>query len=146
MKPNRHSIIVKTVDARGLREQIILWGEASWWPGKSLMKFERLTQGRVESGTRYRQRVLLPLAPAWCVEVTSLTERSITRTFLDGMFRGFETVSFSPHENGFKVAYEMNYEVQGLANRCLWPVFFRRLHDRNIEEILKSLKAFMEKI
>lgn len=145
MRTNRHTIVIATHDAASLKKEIIRWGEASWWPQRSLMKFVRLTPGETGRGSLYRQHVLLPFAPSWKVEISAIADRGITRTFLDGMFGGSETVSFAELGSGMRVDYEMRYEVRGVLNRLLWPVFFRHLHDRNIKEILKGLKAFMEK-
>jgi hypothetical protein len=143
MVVNRHEIRIKS-DKFLLAREIVLWGEASWWPKRSLMRFVRLSEGPVQKGTRYRQMVLLPFAPSWDVEVDSVAPTSITRRFLNGMFKGFETISFMPQEPAAHVVYEMYYEVQGALNRLLWPVIFRKLHDRNIEEILAHLKKYLE--
>lgn len=140
---NRHAIVIKC-DDNALLKEIVLWGEAVWWPKKSLMRFERLTEGEVKEGTRYRQLVLLPFAPNWDVEVNGLSKNSITRVFLNGMFSGSETVSFLPTHFGFEVCYDMRYQVRGFLNRFLWRLFFRSLHDRNIEAILHNLKRYLE--
>ncbi len=146
MSLNRHVIIVKG-DPGEILKEITVWGEASWWPNSSLMKFVRLNDNdkEVKKGTRYRQEVCLPLAPSWEVEVENLDAKSITRKFLNGMFRGFETISFSPCSDGYEINYEMHYELQGVLNKLLWFILFRRLHDNNIEAILHNLKKYIEK-
>jgi hypothetical protein len=145
METNRHAVLITTHDADSLTREIILWGEASWWPERSLMRFERLTSGDVRPGTRYLQKVSLPFGPKWNVEVGKITGSAITRRFLDGMFGGSETVSFSPTSEGMRVDYEMRCDVRGRMNRFLWRLVFRRLHDGNIEAILEALKRFMER-
>ncbi|MFH0877338.1 MAG: hypothetical protein V1863_03855, partial [Candidatus Omnitrophota bacterium] len=72
-RQNSHSILIQCGFDKAYPE-IVRWGEASWWPKKSLMKFERQGQGPVQTGTprinpcgiiqgtRYRQVVLLPFA------------------------------------------------------------------------------------
>ena|GEM_PF-659657 len=144
VEENRHSIIIRTDQPALLRKEIICWGEAEWWPKGSLMAFRRLSSGEVALGTLYMQKVLLPLAPRWRVEVSEVTNRSISRRFLDGMFKGCEQVSFQRAAGGWRVEYVMHYEVRGFLNRFLWFLVFRRLHDRNIKEILGNLKIFME--
>ncbi len=144
MLENRHSILIKCGEKEALCE-IIRWGEASWWPKNSLMRFARQDTSAVKKGTRYQQRVLLPFAPSWGVEVQDLTDNSITRRFLDGMFAGSETVSLKKSWEGIEVSYAMNYQINGLINRILWPLFFERLHNSNIRAILSNLKAFLEK-
>ena len=141
---NSHSVSVRSQRDRVVPE-IILWGEASWWPKNCQMRFTRTNApGVVKKGTRYRQSVLLPFAPSWNVEVTMVTPSSITRTFLDGMFRGHETVSVKSESEGMLVRYEMFYDLKGPLNKILWPLIFQRMHDANIEMILKSLKEHCE--
>lgn len=141
---NGHSIVIQS-DPLSVRSEIIRWGEAPWWPERSLMRFVRTTPRPVQRGTRYRQEVLLPFAPTWGVEVESITDMGITRRFLNGMFKGFETVSLKPQRDAVEVNYRMHYEIQGFCNRFLWFLFFRNLHDKNIEDILANLKEFLEK-
>ncbi|MFA5039409.1 MAG: hypothetical protein WC732_06990 [Candidatus Omnitrophota bacterium] len=145
MDENRHDIMVKTSDRSALVEQIVLWGEASWWPRKSLMSFERLTGGAIAPGTKYIQKVVLPRGPRWRAEVSELTASGISRVFSDGMFSGYERVNCEPVGEGFRVDYVMHYEIAGALNKLLWALVFRRLHDQNIEEILRQLKRYMEK-
>jgi uncharacterized membrane protein len=140
---NDHGILINAPVER-VRPEVIRWGEAPWWPKRSLMRFIRSGSGPVVEGTRYRQEVLLPFAPSWDVEVTAVTDSGITRRFLNGMFRGQETVSVAAQPQGSKVDYRMSYRVPGVLNGLLWRLVFRRLHDRNIEQILKNLKAFAE--
>ena len=143
MKANRHSILVHG-GPQAVAPEIVAWGEASWWPRGSLMRFVRLTAGAVGVGTRYRQKVQLPFAPSWDVAVTEVGARSITRSFLNGMFTGSETVSVQEEAGGTRVTYEMNYEVEGAANRIMWSFVLRHLHDANIRRILKNLKRYCE--
>ena len=143
-KENYHSVLIACAPKQASSE-IIRWGEAVWWPKNSLMRFEREGAGEVKVGTRYRQKVLMPFAPSWDVEVTRLADSGITRRFLNGMFTGEETVALKPSGPGIEVSYRMSYSINGSLNRVLWPLVFRRLHDRSIEEILANLKEFLEK-
>jgi hypothetical protein len=144
VKENRHSVIVHCQFKEALAE-IIRWGEAPWWPKNSLMRFTRQDLGPVQKGTRYRQKVILPFAPSWDVEVTDVTAFSTTRRFLNGLFCGQETVRLQSEGETIKVFYAMIYEVNGIFNKILWALVFRRLHDNNIETILANLKDFLEK-
>lgn len=141
---NRHDIVIKS-DQASVRNEILWWGEAAWWPQNSLMHFVRLTERPLCKGTRYRQEVALPFAPSWEVEIDNLTDTSITRRFLNGMFMGFETVSLIDRAGNVEVSYRMHYECQGFLNLLLWIFLFKNLHDKNIELILASLKTFLEK-
>jgi hypothetical protein len=152
---NTHTVAISAAPEK-VYPQIIQWGEAPWWPKKSRMRFIRTRGETIQEGTRYRQRVLLPCAPSWDVEIQGVTPRSITRAFLNGMFLGYETVSVSPAGPpagpqagpqagaGTQVLYEMHYQVRGFFNRMLWPIAFEKMHDANIKAILKNLKSFVE--
>lgn len=146
MRENKHSIIVHCQFDKA-RPEIIRWGEGAWWPKNSLMKFMRQGQGPVQTGTRYRQIVLLPFAPSWDVDVEKMDAKSITRRFLNGMFCGSETVSLEPSVTSaghFEVRYVMRYRISGLLNKMLWPMVFEHLHNRNIRTILQNLKIYLE--
>lgn len=145
MNENRHQVTIEALDEPSLVKEIICWGEAAWWPKRSLMKFERETQGPVVVGTRYTQKVMLPLAPQWQAEVDALRPCGISRKFLGGMFDGYEEVNCRRLPKGFCVEYVMHYEVKGIVNKILWPLVFQRLHDKNIEDILDHLKKHLEK-
>ena len=144
MNENRHRVIIKTLDEGALVKEIFCWGEAGWWPKRSLMRFERKTEGPVAVGTRYVQKVMLPFAPQWEAEVDGLRPSGISRKFLGNMFDGHEDVHCRRLPEGFCVEYAMSYEVKGFLNRILWSLVFRRLHDKNIEDILNHLKKHLE--
>jgi len=143
-KENTHDIVIKS-DLASVRYEILWWGEAVWWPQNSLMRFVRLTERPLQKGTRYKQEVTLPFTPSWEVEIDNLTDTSITRRFLNGMFAGFETVGLINRPSGVEVSYRMHYEVQGILNNILWFFVFQSMHDKNIELILESLKDYLEK-
>ncbi len=142
-KLNHHFILIEAPGGLVVPE-VFLWGEASWWPKNSLMKFTRLTPGEIQVGTKYQQKILLPLAPQWEAAVTRLVPgKEIERTFLNGMFKGKETVTIEERYNGTKVDYLMQYHVLGIWNKIVWPLMFERLHDQNIEMIFKSLRDYV---
>ncbi len=142
---NRHSIYIQGSLEKAQWETQV-WGEASWWPKDSLMRFERKETGPLKVGTRYCQKVLLPFAPSWDVEITVLNNVRVTRKFLNGMFEGEETVSCVPVPHGVTVTYCMQVRVKGFLNRILWALVFERLHNKNIEAILAHLKRYMENV
>ena len=142
-KLNHHFILIEA-PCELVASEIISWGEALWWPKKSFMMFTRLTPGEIKLGTKYRQKVLLPLGPAWEAEITRLIPgKEIERTFLNGIFQGKETISLEQRYNGIKVDYLMRYQVVGILNKILWQLIFQKMHDRNIETILKALQEYM---
>ena len=125
--------------------QVLCWGESSWWPKKSLMRFVNLS-GQLEVGTVYRQKVGLPFAPSWESKISKIEPKSkVRRDFVSGMFKGsFEEVCVEPQDKGCLVEYNMRYQVLGKVNQVLWRLAFEKLHNKNIEMILKSLKGFCE--
>ncbi len=143
-KTNHHFVFIEApVDIVG--PQIIAWGEASWWPEGSQMRFNKTTSGELGIGTEYEMRIKAPFVSPLSCRVTKLDPaREIERTFLTGMFKGREIVSAEERYNGTKVKYTMYYQVQGILNAILWPILFRRLHDANIELIMAALKRYCE--
>lgn len=141
---NRHEVLIDTKDKETVFKQIVLWGEASWWPRNCFMKFTRL-DAVIQKGTTYRQKVLLPFAPSWLTCVTEIIENTrISRRYLDGLINGEETVSLAPQDSKLKVEYYLNYKIRGRINTILWKICFRALHDKNIKLILNNLKAYLE--
>lgn len=142
---NRHEVIANTKDIKKAFEQIVLWGEASWWPDKCTMKFMRLGGSNIQKGTVYRQKVLLPFTPSWLALVTEIIDnKSISRRFLDGLLDGEEKVSIFDYQGSLRVEYLMNYRIKGFMNNILWKTCFNRMHDSNIRLILKNLKDYLE--
>lgn len=142
---NHHFVFIEVPESI-VGPEIILWGESSWWPKKCTMKFTRLTEGELRAGTQFEQKVLLPFGPRWKVEITKLVpNREIERTFLDGMFKGRERVVIEGRLNGTRVDYYMDCQAQGIINKILWPILFKKLHDNNIRMILAALKDYAVK-
>lgn len=125
-------------------EEIIRWGEASWWPKKCLMQYKRETEGPVKVGTRYRLRIRKPLTPTWIVEVTRfIPNELIERTFKNGMFAGYELIRVEERANGTRIDYELHFRIRGLLNKILWPMLYRKQHDGDLEMIMSSLKEHL---
>ena len=146
MKKNRHFIFIESF-ADIVGPQVMLWGEAQWWPEDCKMKFVRKTPGELNEGTQFQQEVLLPMGPKWDVKITKLVpNKEIERTFLNGMFKGKESVIIEERVNGTRVEYVMEYQIQGIINKILWKLVFERLHNKNIDMILAALQKYaMEK-
>lgn len=127
--------------------QLKLWGESLWWPEDSLMKFTNLT-GQINKNTVYLQEVRLPFAPYWHSRVDILDDKIlfIKRVFIDGIFEGFEELKIIDTDNGYKrVNYKFYYsKVRGVINQIFWLLAFKNLHIKNIDNILKSLKKYLE--
>lgn len=142
-KLNHHFIFIEApVDL--IWPQVMLWGEAGWWPQTSKMKFIRKIPGDIKVGTQYEQRLQMPFGASWYAEVTKLKANSeIERTFLNGMFSGYESVKLESYSNGTRIDYFMHYEICGIFNKILWLTLFRKLHDQNIERILNGLKEYV---
>ncbi len=144
-KTNHHFIFVEA-PLEFVAPEAMKWGEASWWPKKCLTTFQRTSDaGEVVQGTRFHQRVNLPLARGWDVEITQIDpHKIIERTFLNGMFSGCEQVKLEWRYNGTRVDYDLCYSLRGFWARLFWPLFLKKLHDANIKMILAALKDFSE--
>jgi hypothetical protein len=141
---NHHFVEIKAPLER-IFEEIVLWGESSWWPDESPMKYSREEKGGIRVGTVFHQKVHRPFAPEWDVEVTSIVPgREVSRKFINGMFRGSDKVYIIPNRGFNEVHFLMDYEIAGNLNRVLWARVYRRMHDDNIKLILRALKASLE--
>ena len=139
--------VVIASNPQAIFEELLIWGEASWWPKEALMRFINLS-GKREEATVYLQKTKLPFGPAWHTrnEIIDNQNLRIRRIFLDGMFDGFEELIVERlQENVFKAIYIFNYQVKGLINKVMWSLIFKRLHIKNINLILNSLKRYLEK-
>lgn len=144
-KPVTQDILINAKSQDIFRE-LIEWGESLWWPKHSLMKFINLS-GETKQGTVYWQKVGIPLGPGWHSrnETIDTESRYIKRVFLDGMFSGFEEIKVERLNGNCKVVYIFNCIARSVFNRFLWKTVFYKMHMRNIDLILDSLKDFMEK-
>ena len=140
----QEAIIVSS--PQSIFEELLTWGESSWWPKKSLMQFKNLS-GKREKSSVYLQKVRLPFGPSWHTrnEIIDPENLRIKRVFLDGMFDGFEELSVEKlQDNAFKAVYKFSYRIKGLINKIMWSLLFKRLHTKNIVLILGSLKRHLE--
>jgi hypothetical protein len=143
---NRHEVIIDTKDRQEVFRQIVLWGEASWWPRSCLMKFTRLNGAEIQKGTMYRQKVMLPFAPSWLTRVSEVIEgTSISRSYLDGLIDGEEAVKIVPLGDKLKIEYCLNFGIRGRVKSFLWNICLRAIHDKNIKFILNNLKDYLER-
>ena len=142
---NRHEISINTTNKEEAFRQILLWGEASWWPKKSSMKFTRIGRGPIVQGTLYRQKVMLPFAPSWCSVVTNINQGvSTSRKLFEGFLDGQEEIKIVQGNNSLSAVYCLEYSIPNFVYRWLWKIFFESLHNYNIELILNNLKGYLE--
>ncbi len=143
-KLNHHFVLVEAPEEL-VAQEILVWGEASWWPPRCQMRFRKLTSGEIEIGTLYEQKLNMAMVKPWSCRVTKLSPgKEIERTFLGGLLVGRENVSVESRYNGTKVDYNLYYQVPGLVDKIIWKIFFRRMHDKNIRMILAALKSHCE--
>ena len=144
-RTNEHSVAVNAAIDRVFKE-VVLWGEAKWWPKDCMMGFIRSGNSEIKVGTRYRMKVALPFGPGWDAQVSDLAPNSkISREFLNGMFVGFEAVSVKAIDlKTAEILYSMQYQLRNWWDRLFWAICGERLHNRNIVMILNSLKKFIE--
>jgi len=140
---SRHFVFIEA-PILSVGPEAMLWGEASWWPKSCVLRFTRLTPGDIAVGTVYQQQIVKKFfALKWQVAVTRFEpNRLIERTFQSGMLKGFEVVMVGERSNGTRVDYELHYEIRGLVNKILWPLFYKKKYGANIELVLSALKAY----
>ena len=56
-----------------------------------------------------------------------------------------ETISMEGCGDNLEIKYVMNYSLNGSLNKILWPIVLKKMHDKNIEMILRNLKRYLEK-
>lgn len=128
-------------------EQLLVWGEAGWWPRRSLMRFKNLS-GEIKLGTVYLAKIRLVFGPSWYARNVILDKENfyIKRIFLEGIFSGGEELRILSNVDGRqKVIYTFDCEVKGIFNNFIWNLISRKLHIKNIDMILSSLKTYLEK-
>jgi len=114
--------------------QAVLWGEASWWPKDCLSIFTRLDEGQISEGTVYKQKIQKMFVPSWKVKITKLIPGNcIERTFLSGIFKGYELIKIGERANGTRIDYELHYRINGPIYRLVWPLV-RSSHDKSIKK------------
>jgi hypothetical protein len=122
---------------------VFSWGEAAWWPTKGCsIKFTRKTPGDLGEGTRFRLKILKPLAPSWDVEVSKFVpQKELQLNFLNGPLRGgYEIIRLEWRYNGTRIDYERHYNVRGLLNKIIWPILGQKIYDKSIKVIFDALK------
>ena len=127
--------------------ELVAWGQAPWWPKRSLMSIENLS-GTIEVGTRYRQQENLPFGPNWCTVNKIIDKKNlyIRRDFFGNMFDGFEELTVVPDEDGNgEVEYTFAAELKSSFSRFFWKSGAKSMHIDNITTILSSLKEYLEK-
>ncbi len=141
----RHFIFIE-VPLEVVWPQVIRWEESEWWPKLCLFKFVRKTPGELQVGTKFIQKMVIPLMPHSEVEIVKLIpEREIELAFNKGMFKGFEIIRVEDRANGTRVEYELQYEIPSVPNKILWKLFCQKLFDQGITIILSALKDYVVK-
>lgn len=126
--------------------EVVLWGEASWWPKDSAMQFVKTSPGDVGVGTTFEMKLVKPIKHAWKAEVTRfIPGQLIERTFKTGPFKGYELVYAEERSNGTRVEYELHYTIPGPFDLLMWNLFCKKMHEASITKILEALKAFCMK-
>ncbi len=143
-----HHFVFVEVPMEVVAPLVIQWGESPWWPAKGCsIQYIRKTPGELQMGTRFRQRILKPLAPGWDVEVAQLIPgRHLQLKFLNGPLRGYEDIKLEWRYNGTRVDYELHYQTRGLVNKVFWPIYCQKIYDNSIKVVFATLKEYIAKI
>jgi len=128
-------------------KELVTWSEAPWWPEKCPMKITNTT-GSIDVGTGYNLIVDMPMGPKWKATNRIIDRKNLylRRDFFEGDLEGFEEATVTPDENGYSdIVYTFAAEVKGMLGRFFWKQAGKKLHEKNIEEILRSLKKYIER-
>ena len=127
-------------------DDVLLWGDAAWWPESCPVQFSRTGTGEVGLGTQYSFRLKGVMAPAGVSEITQYEPRQVMeRTFRRGFFTGYEVLQISERANGTRVDYEMHYRVSGVPRALLWNALYQKKYIQAVEAVLESLKQYIVK-
>ncbi len=125
-------------------EELIRWGESTWWPKDCLWKYVRQTDGEIRVGTEYLIKINKPSAADWSAQVSQLLpNRLVERSFTKGLFKGFERIMLEERANGTRIDYELHFKIRGLLNIFLWPFVLRSQYTNTIKKILTALKDYL---
>jgi len=142
---NRHFIFIEAPIEK-VSPEVVLWGDAPWWPKASPMQFTRIRGEKIDIGTQYELKVKKPFGSRWQAEMEELIpDKLVKRTFSKGMVAGYEVIKMSERSNGTRVDYEMHYTIRGFMNKALWNWVYRKQHDDNLKSILQALKQYVLK-
>lgn len=145
-KPTLHQFIFVEAPTFVVSEQMLNWGESSWWPKDSLWMFVRLTDQPIRVGTKYTIKINKPSARDWQAEVSQFVPgQMIERKFTRGMFRGYERIRIEERANGTRVDYDLHVWILGLFDIFLWPFVLRKQYTDTISKILNALKVYAER-
>ena len=138
---NHHFFFVE-VPVELVGPEAAVWGEGTWWPQKSLTNFERISEGELGVGTRFKIKITKPMTPPMVVEVTKFVpNRFLEFTFKSGIFKGGqEVITIGERANGTRVDYELHYRVRGILNQILWSLLSHKQYEANITLVMDALR------
>lgn len=141
-KVSRHFVFIE-VPIDKVAAQVVLWGEAPWWPRDCSMQFKRLGQGDLGVGMRYHMIMSGPFSRPQEIEVTRIDpHRIVERTFVGGFLRGREVVHIGERANGTRIDYELHYSICGWPGKLFWGLFLKKKFDGGIRAALSALKDY----
>ena len=135
-------------------EEIIKWSESEWWPDIP-MEFLRLSSPGIDNAL-YLQKAKIPFGPKWHTRVRCVDRdnKYIRRDFLDGMFKGgYEEIYLENIDKSgacaqgqdVDIIYNFCCHLNNPLSKMLWNIIFKKLHTRNINLILNSLKGYLKR-
>ena len=127
--------------------EAMLWGEGTWWPQKSLTRFEKISDGPVAVGARFKIKIAKLMTPSVLVEVTKCVPNNILEfTFKSGMFKGgHEVIKIEERANGTRIDYTLSYRIKGILNQILWPLLYNKQYEENSKLVMNALKEHVLK-
>jgi hypothetical protein len=64
--------------------------------------------------------------------------------FQKGFLRARELLTLEERSNGVRIDYLMQLAAQSLSQKFIWKLFFQKRFEKNLKEIFKALKYFVE--
>jgi hypothetical protein len=114
--------------------------------GSKVLLVEKLTEGNVEVGTRYREKVrMLPFLPMnFFSEITQLQpDKALAYKWKGGAMRGILKLSFAPHPEGTTLTVEEQIVPLGIM-KLFVPIIGASFR-QTWENRLQAIKHYLEK-
>ncbi len=135
------------VDKEKVVGEIFKWGNAQWWPTASEVHYTRDGEGVAQRGQKIALDILKPWALKFEGEVVDCDQKTrLEVDFPKGFMRARELLTLEERSNGVRIDYLMQLasQSQSLSQKWIWKLFFQKRFERNLKEIFKALKHFVE--
>ncbi len=140
-----HQFVFIEQDHEKLIAELFKWGVAEWWPGKVEVRYSREGGEIAQQGQKVTLDILKPWILKFEGEVVYCDQKGrLEVDFQKGFLRARELLTLEERSNGVRIDYLMQLAAQSLSQKFIWKLFFQKRFEKNLKEIFKALKHFVE--